>query len=382
MTPGNSGLRLAVVGGRSRAIAALLIGASCSAPNDPNPGAAGSGDGSGGAVEPSPEPPDANDGDDASTQTTGSASTGEADEPGTTGAAQLGPPYPIVLAHGFFGFDELADLDFATYFYEVPEALADAGETNVFVTAVDPFNDSTVRGEELLAQVEEIVASTGHAKVVILGHSQGGLDARVVASLRPDLVAAVVTFATPHHGTPIADIVLGLVDDPAAQGLIDALVGLLGVGLWDTVDGETSLADAMWQFSQPGITAFNATYPDAAGVRYVSITGRSSLSLGGGECDVPAAPAFIADWAPERDPIDPLFSPFAAVLSQSVFDPVPNDGLVRVADAKWGEFLGCVPADHMDQVGHLFGDLPGLTNAWRHRPFYVDLVAWIRAEGL
>ena len=287
-----------------------------------------------------------------------------------------------MLAHGFFGFDELADLDFATYFYEVPEALADAGETDVFVTAVDPFNDSTVRGEELLAQVETILAQTGHEKVVLIGHSQGGLDSRVVASLRPDLVAMVVTFATPHHGTPIADIVLGFVDDPAAQDLIDALVGIIGVGLWDTVDGDTSLADAMWQVSQPGITAFNAAYPDGPGVRYVSLAGRSSLSLGGDDCDAPAAPPFVGDWDAERDPIDPLFSPFAAVLSQSVFEPVPNDGLVRVADAQWGEFLGCVPADHMDQVGHLFGDLPGLTNAWRHLPLYVDLVAWVRSQGL
>ena len=31
-----------------------------------------------------------------------------------------------------------------------------------------------------------------------------------------------------------------------------------------------------------------------------------------------------------------------------------NDGLVSVNSAEWGEFLGVLPADHMDEVGHRF----------------------------
>ena len=61
---------------------------------------------------------------------------------------------------------------------------------------------------------------------------------------------------------------------------------------------------------------------------------------------------------------------------------VPNDGLVRVADARWGTFLGCVPADHLDQIGHLFGGPPGLGNGWRWLDFYADLVRFVRAQGL
>ncbi len=30
---------------------------------------------------------------------------------------------------------------------------------------------------------------------------------------------------------------------------------------------------------------------------------------------------------------------------------IPNDGLVQVDSAKWGEFRGCIPADHADEVG-------------------------------
>lgn len=294
----------------------------------------------------------------------------------------LGAPYPLVLAHGFFGFEDLADFDFADYFWELPPALASAGQLEVFTPTVDPFNDSTIRGAQLLVQVEAIIEQTGREKVVLIGHSQGGLDARVVANLRPDLVAAVVTIATPHRGSPVADVVLGLISDPNAQGLIDALVNLVGAPLWDTVDGDSSLAASMEQFSQPGILAFNATYPDAPEVRYISIAGRSSLSLGGDACAVPGAPAFISDWSAQRDPIDNLFSAPAAFLSGNPLAPIPNDGLVRVEDSIWGEFLGCVPADHVDQIGHIFGDQPGLLNAWDHKEFWVALAQWIRAQGL
>jgi triacylglycerol lipase len=55
---------------------------------------------------------------------------------------------------------------------------------------------------------------------------------------------------------------------------------------------------------------------------------------------------------------------------------------VRVADAKWGKFLGCVPADHLDEIGHLFGDSPGVGNGWKHRELYASLIAYLRAQGL
>src|SRR6185369_9552458 len=108
--------------------------------------------------------------------------------------------------------------------------------------AVDPFNSSDYRSDQLIAHVEEILAETGKEKVILIGHSQGGLDARAVASKRPDLVAAVMTVATPHHGSPVSDIALGLVDDPIASSLLDQLAKLLGGPLYDQIGDETSIA--------------------------------------------------------------------------------------------------------------------------------------------
>jgi triacylglycerol esterase/lipase EstA (alpha/beta hydrolase family) len=92
--------------------------------------------------------------------------------------------YPIVLAHGLAGFDKV----FGTveYFFGIPEALRDGG-AEVYLTQVSAYNTSEERGEQLLAQIEQIVATSGQPKVNIIGHSQGGLDARYVAAVRPDL---------------------------------------------------------------------------------------------------------------------------------------------------------------------------------------------------
>jgi triacylglycerol lipase len=353
-----------VIGG-----AELACGSSSEA--DPNPARAGAG----GAHE------DASAGSGGFSGFAASGALGGSDA-GLDAPPLLGPPYPIVLAHGFFGFEEFAGVGFATYFYGVKAHLAAQGETLVFTPAVDPFNDSTYRGTQLIERIEAVLAETGHAKVNIIGHSQGGLDARVVASLRPDLVASVTTFATPHQGTEIADVVLKLVANQEAQKFVDWLVKLAAAPLYDQAGQETALSKPMYEFSQPGIAAFNATYSDRASVLYYSLAGRSDWHLGGLACNVADAPAFVADWKSTKDPIDPLLSLTEAMLDGGLGDPYPNDGLVRVESAKWGRFLGCLPADHLDQIGHLFGDSPGLGNGWKHRDFYADLIAFLRQQGL
>lgn len=286
--------------------------------------------------------------------------------------------YPVVLAHGFFGFEELGGLDFATYFYGVKADLAAVGE-NVFTPAVDPFNDSVTRGEQLLAQVEDIVRQTGAKKVNLVGHSQGGLDARYVAHVRPDLVASVTTIGTPHAGSSLADIVLGVPGAGTVAGLTDAVVRLVGRPLWDEVGNETSVGRAFRQLTIESCAEFNAAYTDAPGVAYWSIAGRTSFSLGGDECAVDDAPDFVSRWERSRDrPAALLVLPATVLAGISL---APNDGLVRVASARHGKFLGCIPADHFDEIGQIHGGTPGLGPNFDHLAFYRELVAFLRASG-
>ncbi len=292
----------------------------------------------------------------------------------------LGPPYPIVLAHGFFGFQDFAGVDFITYFYGVKDDLAARGETLVFTPAVDPFNSSEYRGEQLLAHVQDILDQTGYEKVNLIGHSQGGLDARYVAHQRPDLIASVTTYATPNRGSPVADVVLGLVSDGRAQALIDQIVRVIGAPLWDAAGNETSVFTALRQFSSDGIAPFNDSYPDADSVTYYSVAGRTQGRDGYPDCQVGGSPEFIRQYTYTNDPVDPLLSVPAAILAGSQ-NNIPNDGLVRVRDARWGLFLGCIPGDHLDEIGQLLGDSPGLGNDFDYKQFFADLVAYLRAQG-
>src|SRR5262245_48604065 len=100
-------------------------------------------------------------------------------------------PYPIVLAHGFSGFHNIGPLN---YFYGVQDALSKDGHL-VFVTQVDPYNSSEVRGAELEAQVQSILGETGSPKVNLFCHSQGALDCRYVANQLGDKIGAVVLVA-------------------------------------------------------------------------------------------------------------------------------------------------------------------------------------------
>jgi triacylglycerol lipase len=311
----------------------------------------------------------------------GTTSSGGVGGSGGAPVEKLGPPYPIVLAHGFFGFEEFAGADFATYFYEVKGTLTAEGEL-VYTPAVDPFNSSAFRGAQLEERIEQILAETGHAKVNLIGHSQGGLDARVVAHNRPDLVASVVTIGTPHGGSEVADIVLQLVSDPLYQDILDDLLQLIGAPLYDEVGNETSVVAALEQFSAPGIAEFNAKYTDSEGVLYASVTGRTDWHSGGTDCETSEEALFVTSFEDELDPANALLSVTEGVLDGGLGESIPNDGLVRVKDARWGHFWGCLPADHLDQVGQLFGQSPGLGNSWAYLDFYRALVTRLRSEGL
>jgi triacylglycerol lipase len=101
--------------------------------------------------------------------------------------------YPIVMVHGFMGFDDIFGVD---YFYQVPDTLRKNG-AKVYVAAVSQVNATTVRGEQLLKQMQHWAAKDGIKKFHLIGHSQGGPTARYVAGVAPSMVASVTTMAGP-----------------------------------------------------------------------------------------------------------------------------------------------------------------------------------------
>ncbi|PUA42877.1 alpha/beta hydrolase [Pseudomonas protegens] len=113
----------------------------------------------------------------------------------------LATRYPLVLVPGMLGFVRLL---LYPYWYGIIPALHRGG-ARVYAVQVSPLNSSEVRGEQLLSQVQRILAETGASRVNLIGHSQGALTARYAAAKRPDWVASVTSVAGPNHGSELAD---------------------------------------------------------------------------------------------------------------------------------------------------------------------------------
>ncbi|MFO0609919.1 MAG: triacylglycerol lipase [Polyangiales bacterium] len=287
--------------------------------------------------------------------------------------AGRGPPYPLVLVHGFAGFRDIGPVN---YYFRVADDLRGRGEV-VFESAVAPFDSPAARAGMLARYLEgEVLPRTGAAKVVLIAHSQGGLDARyLISSLGwGDRVAALVTVSTPHRGTRIADAVGG-----AVPGVSDAFVNAVATVFGFTYNEARSRADLRAAFdglSERNADAFNRSNPDDPRVVYWSYAGRTNRRSGDEAC----SPSVVAN--PQAvDNTALALLPFALFLEQGDGALHVNDGMVEVRSARWGRFMGCVPADHFDEVGQIAHLVPDLFSGFDHRAFYRDIVRRLRAEG-
>ncbi len=252
--------------------------------------------------------------------------------------------YPIVLAHGMSGFDQLFGV--VDYFYGIPSDLRSDGAT-VYVTQVSAFGQTELRGEQLLDQVEYIAAASGKGKVHLIGHSHGGLDARYVAAMRPDLVASVTTVGTPHKGAEIATTLrAAITPDGIAEGVAGALANSLGVVL-NLLSGSSNPQDAVGglnSLSAQGAVVFNATYPQGLPT---STCGDGASSVGG---------VRYYSWS-GTDPVTNILDPSDAAFGLTrFFYSEPNDGLV----GRCSSHLGVVLRDdykmnHLDEVNQVLG---------------------------
>ena len=281
--------------------------------------------------------------------------------------------YPLILVHGLDGFKNIGPID---YFYGVADALGKDGH-NVQIAVMDAYNSSEVRGVQLQAFVQNVLATTGAPKVKMICHSQGGLDCRYVASNLGSKIAAIVTISTPHKGTPVADIATGDLPGPM-QDAVDAILNLLGAAISGTPDMNAQAA--LDELSAKGAAAFGARHPDSPDVAYYSIAGRSNSATGDEACGGSTEASFVARWDRNVDPINPLLSATGTIIANSD-KPSTNDGLVPVDSARYGTFLGCVPADHLDEMNQIAGAGPGAGNPFDAILFYRQLAAWMVEQG-
>jgi triacylglycerol lipase len=318
------------------------------------------------------------------------------------------PKYPIVLCHGFSGFDHLFmlpvfgqpppltdkfkqlfngnkdstvkekfntnRLSTATaesmgvdnkslvnngkylieYWNGIKQHLEDAGCT-VLVAKVPPFasieNRASVLHHFIKRSVPQLrkhhhVPKDEPVKINLIAHSMGGLDCRYLIHQlyhnkdpNPEYkIVSLTTISTPHRGTTAADFAL----DYSPVTLI------------------RDYFPSIYQLSTPYAKKFNNQIKDDPSVKYFSY---------GAEFHPTPASMFLITW-------------------KIVFDKEgPNDGLVSLRSAKWGQFKGYLDdVDHADLINWM-----GLLKkakmaigapAFNPKYFYLDVIDNLANNGL
>lgn len=265
--------------------------------------------------------------------------------------------YPIVLTHGLYGFDNLLGME---YWHKVPEELSKDG-AEVFLTTVSNSNSVEVRGEQLIPQIERILAITGAEKANLIGHSHGSPTIRYVASVRPDLVASVTSIGGVNNGTVVADkLNVASQDSNAFASIIEGLGNALA-NVIDFISGndyEQDIMASLASMTTEQAAVFNAQHPGGVpttacgegayvdnGIRYYSWSGSKQITN-------------------LLDPTDYLM----AATSLFFDNGEKNDGLVSSCSSR----LGMVIRDdfrmnHLDEVNLLLG----LHDIWSTDPLTV-----------
>lgn len=265
--------------------------------------------------------------------------------------------YPIVLTHGLYGFDNLLGVE---YWHKVPEELSKDG-AEVFLTTVSNSNSVEVRGEQLIPQIERILAITGAEKANLIGHSHGSPTIRYVASVRPDLVASVTSIGGVNNGTVVADkLNVASQDSNAFASIIEGLGNALA-NVIDFISGndyEQDIMASLASMTTEQAAVFNAQHPGGVpttacgegayvdnGIRYYSWSGSKQITN-------------------LLDPTDYLM----AATSLFFDNGEKNDGLVSSCSSR----LGMVIRDdfrmnHLDEVNLLLG----LHDIWSTDPLTV-----------
>jgi len=264
--------------------------------------------------------------------------------------------YPIVLIHGA-GF---RDLKWPVYWGRIPAALERNGAA-VFYGLQDCWGSVETNAEAIARRIDAILAEADCAKVNIIAHSKGGLDARMAASAFGcgGKIASITTIATPHHGSATIDRLLELPDAlwNTAAFAVNNWIRVVG-------DKKPDFLKLCQGFTTESMRRFNEANPDVPGVFYQSFA-----------CVM-------------RHPLSDInLSTANAILNRL---EGPNDGLVTASSARWGEAFRVLRSNAFRGISHL--DAIDLRRAPLTRrtgdgvsdicAVYTDLAADLRERGL
>lgn len=248
----------------------------------------------------------------------------------------------LVFASGFLVPQMLGSVE---YFRGLKQQYPDACFPEVPLVA-----SIELRAQNLADQINHKFPS---AKIHIIAHSMGGLDARFVISKNLNglgtagRIVSLSTVSTPHLGSPIADFLVGPQNpvDYVAYVAITAALQRLGLPVGGLGNLTTSFAEQ-----------FNKENPDSSDVKYFYYAGAGVESA-----------LLIALHA------------YIEAVSKSPAERA-NDGLVTVASAK----CTGVPeqpwkTDHIGEVGHNLDRPPDFKSSFDHLSAFARIVQRLSA---
>lgn len=195
----------------------------------------------------------------------------------------------IVLAHGILGWDDdtrdgtVFNTFGLPYWGGIDEYLHNQG-AHVMTDGKTALAHSYDRAVQMRDQINYWLASerADNERVHIMAHSQGGMDARILASpgglaglqnRNGNTIGSVTTISSPHYGTAFADVLLGLIPDSGVQrfvaGIVNTIAGLIYNGELVINNPDQSLLDATFM-AVGSMDVFNASFPDERSTRYFS----------------------------------------------------------------------------------------------------------------
>lgn len=265
--------------------------------------------------------------------------------PPTPAPTDKKPIYPVVFVSGIDSSDLFA------FSPRIFEALARRGIAVEHVK-LSSWATTEERGPELWGDLVSIRRRLGAAKVNLIGYAVGGLDCRWVASepSRREALASITTVATPHRGTRVADASLDALRSGATA---DVVASLVGAAAPSSLPDQSALAKTLEGLT---VEALSGDVPEIDGVYVQSFAGVSHV-LGKTSA---ASERTVQDACIDSSGAFSFFrhegnedSLSELLVLTSPFAGAPADGMVSVDSAKWGNFRGCIPADHYDVIGQM-----------------------------
>lgn len=233
--------------------------------------------------------------------------------------------YPVILVSGLGFQDQNAILN---YWGRTPDFLKKHG-CEVYTAYQDAFNSHVDNAIKLKKRVNEILEKSGKAKINIIGHSKGGIEARYMVSRlgMEEKVASLTTLGSPHRGSGIADMIVGRT--PIPKIVVARLVNTYGRLMGD--QRPDSLRAAV-QLTHAAMERFNEDVPDVPSVYYQSYASHVNKHY-------PSV----------------LWRSLAAILYTT---DGKNDGLVSIPSAQWGNYRGLIQTEKAPSISH--ADMIGL----------------------